>query len=93
MAFNAVGLQQFNSGGAVGTGSGSVKKLWHYATADADTAVEAGAYFDTTALNLGDILIASLGVGGTEEVKMYIVSVGTGDPASNDVTVVPMLIA
>ena len=93
MAFSAVGLQQFNSGGAVGAGAGSVKKLWHYATADADTLVEGDGYFDTTALNLGDILIASLGVGGVEEVKMYIVSVGTGDPSSNDVTIAPMLIA
>ena len=93
MAFDAKGLIQFNSGGAVGDGAGSVKKLWHYATTDADTTVEANGYFDTTALNLGDILIASLGVGGTEEVKVYIVSVGTGDPAANDVTLAPMLIA
>ena len=92
MAFLASGLQQFNAGGAVGSGAGSVKKLWHYATADADTAVEADGYFDGTALNVGDIVIASLGVGGTEEVKIYIVSVGTGDPTSNDVTVTPMAV-
>lgn len=93
MAFLASGLQQFNSGGAVGNGEGSVKKLWHYATADADTVVEANGYFDSTAMNQGDIVICSLGVGATEEVKMYIVSVGTGDPDSNDVTIAAMLIA
>ena len=92
MAFDSDGLQQFNSGGAVGSGAGSVKKLWHYATADADTAVEANGYFDTTALNQGDLVFASLGVGATEEVKVYIVSVGTGDPSSNDVTVTPMAV-
>ena len=89
MAFNADGLQQFNSGGAVGSGAGSVKKRWHYATGDADTVVEAGGYFDTTALNQGDLVFASLGVGATEEAKVYIVSVGTGDPDTNDVTVTP----
>lgn len=93
MAFAATGLINFNSGGAVGTGAGSVKKLWHYATADADTTVEADGYFDTTALNQGDLVFTSLGVGGTEEAKIYTVSVGTGDPASNDVTIVAMLIA
>lgn len=92
MAFDSDGLQQFNSGGAVGSGAGSVKKLWHYATADADTVVEADGYFDTTALNLGDLVFASLGVGGVEEVKVYIVPVGTGNPASNDVTVTPMAV-
>ena len=92
MAFDANGLQHFNNGGAFGSGAGSVKKLWHYATADADTVVEANGYFDTTALNLGDLVFASLGVGGTEEVKVYIVSVGTGDPDSNDVTVTPMAV-
>lgn len=92
MAFDAAGLQHFNNGGAIGDGGGSVKKLWHYATADADTTVEANGYFDTTALSQGDLVFASLGVGGTEEVKVYIVSVGSGDPANNDVTVVPMAV-
>lgn len=92
MPFLASGLQQINNGGAVGTGQGSVKKLWFYATADADAAVEADGYFDSTAMNQGDLILASLGVGGTEEVKIYTVSVGNGDPDNNDVTVVPMAI-
>lgn len=92
MAFDADGLQKIANGGAVGTGAGSVKVVWHYATADADTVVEADGYFDTTALNEGDLVLASLGIGGTEEVKAYIVSAGTGDPASNDVALTAMLV-
>lgn len=93
MAFAATGLQLFAKGGALGSGAGSVASIWHYVTNDADTVVEAGGYFDTTAMAKGDIVIASLDVDGTPESKMYIVSVGTGDISSNDVTVVPMLIA
>ncbi len=92
MAFDAAGLINFNSGGAVGSGGGSVKNLWHYATNDTDTVVEANAYFDSTELNQGDILIASLDLDGTPEVKVYVVSVGTGDKTSNDVTIAPMII-
>ena len=92
MAFDSDGLQQFNNGGALGSGDGSVKKLWHYVTNDADTVVEADGYFDTTALNQGDLIWASLDLDGTPEVKTYIVSVGTGDPANNDVTVTPMAV-
>lgn len=92
MAFLASGLQAFNNGGSLGSGEGSVATLWHYHTNDADTVVEANGYFDTTALKAGDVVIASLDMDGTPEVKMYVVSVGTGDPASNDVTIAPMLI-
>lgn len=91
MAFDTEGLVQFNSGGAVGSGSlTAVKKLWHYATNDADTVVEADGYFDSTEMGKGDIVWASLDLNGTPEVKVYVVSIGTGDKASNDVTVVPM---
>ena len=90
MAFAAAGLKLIAPGGAIGTGAGSVKNIYHYATNDADTVVEANGYFDSTSLNLGDIVIASLDVDGTPEVKMYIVSVGTGDADTNDVTVAAM---
>lgn len=93
MAFSAVGLQAFNHGGAIGTGEDSVKTLWHYVTNDADTVVEANAYFDTTAMKAGDLVLASLDLDGTPEVKVYVVSAGTGDPASNDVGITAMLIA
>ena len=92
MAFETSGLQHYNNGGALGTGEGSAKKLWHYATNDIDTVVEANGYFDGTAMNLGDVVIASLDLDGTPEVKVYVVSAGTGDPGANDVTMAPMII-
>lgn len=94
MAFENDGLQRTVYGGALGAaGPGNVMSVWHYITNDADTVVEAGGYFDTTAMLLGDLLFGALDVDGTPEAKVYIVSVGTGDPDTNDVTVVPMLIA
>ncbi len=92
MAFEASGLQHYNNGGALGTGAGSAKRLWHYATNDTDTVVEANGYFDSTAMNLGGVVIASLDLDGTPEVKLYVVSVGTGQQGANDVTVAPMII-
>ena len=96
MAFDAEGLIQFNGGGAEAGQGGTltgVKKLWHYTTNDADTVVEADGYFDSTEMGLGDLIFASLDLDGTPEVKFYIVSVGTGDRFSNDVTIVPMPVA
>lgn len=93
MAFSADGFVRIAGGAAVGTGAGSSKGLYFYATDDDDTDIEGAAYFDATDLTQGDVLIASLGVGGTEEVKIYTVSVGTGDKDSNDVTIVAMAIA
>ena len=92
MAFDIQGLQNFNNGGALGTGEGSVAKLWHYVTNDVDTVVEADGYFDTTALAKDDIVLATLDSDGTPEVKVYVVAVGTGDPSNNDVTVTPMAV-
>jgi hypothetical protein len=93
MAFDAVGLQAFNNGGALGGGEDSVKTLWHYVTNDADTVVETNGYFDTTAMKAGDLVFASLDLDGTPEVKAYVVAAGTGDPDSNDVSITAMLIA
>ena len=92
MAFDVEGLIVYNSGGAEAGQGGTltgVKKLWHYATNDADTVVEADGYFDSTEMGLGDIVLTSLDLDGTPEVKGYIVSVGTGDRYSNDVTITP----
>lgn len=91
MAYIAAGLKLIEVGGALGTGSGSAKNLYHYATDDIDTVVETDGYFDDIdgdPLNVGDLIFTSLDVDGTPEVKVYIVSVGGGD-----VTIVPMLIA
>lgn len=93
MAFSEAGLKVIANGGAIGAGAGSVKKIWDYVTNDADTVVETDGYFDATALNKGDKILASLDVDGTPEIKTYIVSVGTGDKDSNDVTIVAMPIS
>lgn len=80
-----------NPGGAIGTGFGSSKSIYHYATNDADTVVETDGYFDNIdgdPLILGDLIMASLDVDGTPEVKVYIVAVG-----GSDVTITAMLIA
>lgn len=92
MAFAESGLQVLSFGGTLTAGQPAAN-IWHYITNDADTVVEANAYFDLTAMRLGDLLLASIDVDGTPEVKAYIVSVGTGDKAANDVTIAPMLIA
>ncbi len=91
MAYIAAGLKLIEIGGAVGTGSGSAKNLYHYSTNDVDTVVETDGYFDDIdgdPLNVGDLIFISLDVDGTPEVKIYIVSVG-----GSDVTIVPMPIA
>jgi len=87
MAFAASGLKMFGVGGAVSTGEGSAKNLWHYATNDADTVVETNAYFDGAGPGPGDLIICSLDLDGTAEVKMYVV---TGTAA--DVGLTAMLI-
>jgi hypothetical protein len=91
MAYDDAGLKMIAAGGAIGTGDGSVKAIYHYATNDTDTAVEADGYFDGAAgdpLNTGDLIFASLDVDGTPEGKQYIVGVG-----GTDVTVTPMTIS
>ncbi len=87
MAYDAAGLQVVNFAGAIGSGSGSVRRVLTYITNDADTVVEANGYFDVTDLLKGDILFAVVDVDGTIELKNYVVSAGTGDLSSNDVTV------
>ncbi len=91
MAYIEAGLVKIAFGGALSTGGGSVRSLYHYITNDADTVVETDGYFDgitNDPLLVGDIIFASLDIDGTAEFKAYIVSVG-----GSDVTVVPFLIA
>jgi len=92
MAFAAAGLADIGFGGALTAGSPH-NRVWHYVTNDADTVVEADGYFDSTEMRAGDLVLAALDMDGTDEVKAYVVSVGTGDSGSNDVTIVAMLIA
>lgn len=92
MAYDKTGHVVVSNGGAVGTGEGSLKKIHHYATNDADTVVEADGYFDGAAEMFtpgkGDLILASLDCDGTAEAKMYIVN-RTGD----DIALTAMLIA
>lgn len=69
-----------NGGCAVG---GDVKSIYHLATNDADTVVEAVNYFNSRVgdLKVGDLILGSLDLDGVPEIKTYIV-------ATNDGTVV-----
>lgn len=90
MAYLTAGLKMLNPGGAIGAGEGSSKDIYHYATNDIDTVVQTDGYFDDIdgdPLVVGDLILASLDVDGTPEVKIYIVTVG-----GSDVTIVPMAI-
>lgn len=96
MAFDADGLRCFAHGGVLGSNtvsndvvtSWAQKRLWHYVTNDADTVVEANGYFDGAGPGPGDIIMCSLDIDGTDEVKLYVV---TGTIA--DVGLTAMLIA
>jgi hypothetical protein len=92
MAYAAAGLRRIGHGGSIGNGAGSTKSIWHYATNDADTVVEGSGYFNSAYQNFaeGDLIMASLDVDGTPEVKIYIVSSATG---ATTVAITAMLIA
>lgn len=90
MAFNRDGFQLVGLGGCIAATfptAGNVSRIFHYITNDADTEIEANGYFDTTPLRKGDVLLASIDIDGTPEGKTYLCTVGTGDQASNDVTI------
>lgn len=81
MAFDVGGLIAIATGAAV-AGSGTRGTIYHYATNDADTVVEADGYFDGAlddGLNKGDVIIANIDMDGTPEGKNYLVTVGGAD--------------
>lgn len=81
MAFDVSGLVAIATG-AVAGGSGTRATIYHYATNDADTVVEADGYFDGAlddGLNAGDVIIANIDMDGTPEAKNYLVTVGGAD--------------
>lgn len=93
MAYSVVGLACFNTGGSIADGT-PVNRMWHYITNDDDDTVETDAYFDSTGMRAGDLVFCSLDMDGTDEVKIYVVSVGTGlSDGANDVTIVSMKIS
>lgn len=82
MAFNEKALRvEFGTGvqGASPTGAGFYRQAT-YITADAPATVEAANYFDAAAkrLPVGTVIDAVMGLGGTIELKRYVVSVNTG---------------
>lgn len=80
MAYATEGLRRIGYGGSVGNGAGSVRSLWHYATNDAAATVEAANYFNSEAAQFtkGDVIEASMVLGGTPVTKRYIVTSATG---------------
>lgn len=82
MAFAQTGLKLLETGGAISSGAGSVKSLYHYATNDTAEVVEADGYFDGVAGDpfvAGDQLLVSCDVDGSPGSRLYTVAVGGGD--------------
>jgi hypothetical protein len=64
--------------GQLGTAGGN--NLFYYRTADAAATVAGASYFNNAAniLNVGDVILAITGVGGTIVPKIYMVLTNTG---------------
>lgn len=80
MAFARDGFRLLHNGGVSATGVRM--RVWTYITDEADTAVEANAYFDgveDNGLAVGDVILAVVDADGTPELKNYIVRVGGAD--------------
>lgn len=76
MAFALTGLKCISHLGSIGTGSGSVKKLFSYVTNDDAATVQAAGYFNSVAaqFSVGDVIIASLDLDGSPLMKNYVVT-------------------
>lgn len=79
MAFGIKGFARIDANVAIGTGAGSVRSLYRYATNDDAATVEAANYFNTAVgqFAVGDVIIASLDLDGTPLGKLYIVTAVT----------------
>ncbi|MEO0606605.1 MAG: hypothetical protein AAFY82_00130 [Pseudomonadota bacterium] len=75
MALLADSLYRFADGGLVG---GVRRGIYHYASPDALTAIEANGYFDSVAHEFtegkGDVLLVSAATGGTAAGRAYVVT-------------------
>lgn len=80
MAFNIAGWQRGRRMGVVGTGQYSVKYEHTYVTADDAATIQAANYFNPLSgqLSNGDILHASLLIGGANVMKSYVVTSANG---------------
>ncbi len=80
MTFNIDGFKTIESGGAIGSGEGSVKRIHHYATNDLLSEVDNSGYFNsaTSYLNKGDLIFVSGDVDGTPATNCFMVTSATG---------------
>lgn len=80
MAFDADGFKTISTGGAIGSGEGSAKKVHSYATNDASATVTASGYFNdvTNYLSKGDVIVVHGDVDGTPFTANVIVTSATG---------------
>lgn len=83
MSFNSDGLQVAGDNSTIGSGPGSIRRLWFYVTEDTKAQVETDGYFDAIAarMNTGDVIIVSFDVDGTVGTRTYAVTATTGDIA------------
>jgi hypothetical protein len=83
MAFNADGLQVMGDNATIGTGLGSIRRVWFYVTNDTRAQVETDGYFDDKSADMqtGDIILVSYDNDGTEGHKSYTVTKTSGDIA------------
>ena len=86
MAYDKDGFITISSGGAIGSGDGSVKSVHHYSTNDTLAVVETANYFDDAAkfMNAGDTILVTGDVDGTLFTKQY----GVKSISASDVVVV-----
>lgn len=72
--------------GTAKTTGQTVSSTWRYATDDAAATVEAAGYFNGARdqLRAGDVILASMAMGGTPVTKQYIC---TASPATGNVTI------
>jgi hypothetical protein len=80
MAFNIDGFKTIQTGGALGSGEGSVKQIHHYVTNDLLSEVDDSGYFNsiTALLRKGDQIVVSGDIDGTPAINTFLVSSATG---------------
>ena len=80
MAFNAYGFKTISHIGTIDGSAGSMRSLHGYVTNDDDAAVETSGYFNSIAerINTGDILLASLDLDGTPDMRSYVMTNNSG---------------
>jgi hypothetical protein len=80
MAYDADNLACIGNGGAIGSGQGSVARIWHYKTNDTLAQAVAADYFNsaTSLLAKGDMIFVSGDIDGTVGINGLVVSSATG---------------